>query len=617
MVNRRQFLAGSSAAVALSAALPAWAQASTPIGAPSGTPSGAGASLTALLETFFQEDLRRRPEAATNLGLDTGDLAGLRSRLGDRSAAGQAVEREAAASQMRRLAGIDRRSLSGIDAVNYDCVAYVLSNRLETYKRFDFGRPGERSPYAISQLTGCYQSTPTFLDTKHPIATQDDAEAYLSRLEAFATALDHDTERLDHDRGAGVVAPDFLLDTTLTQMRALRVDADKSDLVSSVAKRAKAKGIEGDWAARAAGIYTSKVLPALDRQIAAVEAARRQATHHAGVWHVKDGDAWYVDGLRANTTTTLSPDEVHNIGLDQGREITARLDAVLKAQGLTKGTVGQRIKALYQDPASFYPKTEEGKAQLIADLGVRLADVVSHLPQYFSTLPKAKAEVKPVPAQIDAGAPLAYYQSPSLDGKRPATIYFNLHDTGEWPKWALPSTLYHEGIPGHHLQVALAQETAGIPRYRSNMFFSGYGEGWALYAEQLADEMGMYEKEPMGRIGYLKFLLFRAGRCVIDTGMHHKRWTREQAVKYMVDLTGDTESAMTRETDRYCAWPGQACSYKIGHTMWVRLRDQAKKELGPKFDIREFHHAGLSSGSMPLDVLSLVIQDYITARKAA
>ncbi|MDE1146802.1 MAG: DUF885 family protein [Azospirillaceae bacterium] len=609
MFNRRQFLATSSAAALMAPGLSAFARAAD---APA---TGAGASLTALLDTFFEEDLQRRPEAATQMGLDKGANAGLRARLGDRSPAGTAAEREATASHMRRLAGIDRRALSGIDAVNYDCVAYVLSNRLETFKRFDYGRAGERSPYTISQLTGCYQSVPTFLDTKHPIETKDDAEAYLSRLEAFATALDQDSDQLTHDRGEGVVAPDFLLDTTLTQLRNLRVDADKTNLVASIVRRTKAKGLEGDYGARAAGIYTSKVLPALDRQIAAVQAARAVATHDAGVWHVKEGDAWYVDGLRGSTTTNLSPEEVHKLGLDQGKEITARLDAVLKTQGYAKGTVGERIKALYQDKNSFYPNDDVGKAQLIADLGVRLADVVNHLPKYFSTLPKAKAEVKPVPALIDAGAPLAYYQSPALDGSRPATIYFNLHDTAEWPKWALGTTLYHEGIPGHHLQVALAQETAGIPRYRSNMFFSGYGEGWALYAEQLADEMGMYEKEPLGQVGYLKFLLFRAGRCVIDTGMHHKRWTREKAVQYMVDLTGDTQTAMTREVDRYCAWPGQACSYKIGHTMWTRLRAQAQKELGPKFDIREFHHAGLASGSMPLDVLSSVIQDYIKARQ--
>jgi uncharacterized protein (DUF885 family) len=248
--------------------------------------------------------------------------------------------------------------------------------------------------------------------------------------------------------------------------------------------------------------------------------------------------------------------------------------------------------------------------QLVADLQARLDAVVARLPAYFHELPKSKAVVQRVPAVIEAGAPLAYYQPAALDGSRPATIYFNLKDSKEWPKWALPSTLYHEGMPGHHLQVGLAQQTAGLPRYRANMFFSGYGEGWGLYAEQLADEMGVYENDPLGRVGYLKDQMFRAGRLVIDTGMHAKKWSREKAVSYMVELLGDTESATTREVDRYCTWPGQACSYKIGHAVWNRLRAESKVALGDKFDIRDFHRAGLASGAMPLDILARVIGDF-------
>jgi uncharacterized protein (DUF885 family) len=289
------------------------------------------------------------------------------------------------------------------------------------------------------------------------------------------------------------------------------------------------------------------------------------------------------------------------------------MDAILKGQGLTQGGVGARIKSLYTDQY-FYSNDDAGKKQMIDDLQARLEAVVARLPAYFSELPKAKAVVAAVPALIDAGAPAAYYQNAALDGSRPATIYFNLHDTHEWPKWSSPSTLYHEGMPGHHLQVGLSQELTGIPRYRAQMFFSGYGEGWALYAEQLADEMGVYENDPLGRLGFLKDQAFRAGRLVIDTGMHSKKWTREKAVKYMVDLIGDSESGMTREVDRYCTWPGQACSYKIGHSVWTKLRADAKTKLGAKFDIKEFHHAGLSAGAMPLDVLSRVIGDYVAGK---
>ncbi|MBB6251629.1 DUF885 domain-containing protein [Nitrospirillum iridis] len=610
MFNRRAFLAASAASVALAAAGPglaADASAQTPAG------GKAAADLNHLLDVFFQEDLRRSPEGATMAGMDTGTLAGLRGKLDDRSDAGRKANDAATADQLRRLRGIDRKALTGIDAVNYDSVDYVLTDAMETATRFPFGSGG--SPYVLCQLAGAYQSIPNFLDVHHPVEGKADADAYLARLEAFASALDTETAQFKRDAAEGILAADFMLDTTLTQLRALRVDVAQSGLVSSLAKRAAAKGLGDAYGAEAAKVYTDKVGPALDRQIAAVAAGRAKATHDAGVWHIKDGAAWYAQGLKSSTTTTLSPDEVHQIGLDQAREIGARLDTLLKAQGLSQGTVAERIKALRARPESTYPNTDAGKAQLVADLQVKLDDMVSRLPRMFRDLPKAKARVQRVPTAIEAGAPLAYYESPPLEGDRVGTIYFNLHDTAEWPKWSLPSTLYHEGIPGHHLQGCLAQETPGIPLYRANMFFSGYGEGWALYAEQLADELGMYDADPLGRIGYLKFLLFRAGRCVIDTGMHHKRWTREQAVDYMVNLTGDAPTAMTREVDRYCAWPGQACSYKIGHTMWNRLRDEAKAALGAKFDIKDFHQVGLNSGAVPLDVLQTMMGDYIARVK--
>jgi len=567
--------------------------------------------LSTLLDQFFIEDLKRNPERATNLGLDKGDLADLRTRLSDRSPAGIAASKAATSDQLRRLKQIDRASLSGIEAVNYDCVAYVLDQRDRVNKRFDFGAPGERSPYAVSQLTGSYQSIPTFLDTKHRIDGPADIDSYLARMEAFATALNEDTEALNRDVGRGIVPPDFILDTTLAQLEKLETDSDSSILLTSLHRRAKDLNQQQLDAARK--IYNEKISPALEKQWGAVKAARGKAKHDAGVWHIKDGADWYAEYLQINTTTKMTPDEIHKMGLDHAAELTSKIDAILKGQGLTQGSVGARIKGLYTE-ANMYADDDAGKERVVADLQARLDAVVARLPAYFHEMPKAKAVVNRVPKMIEDGAPLAYYQGAALDGSRPATIYFNLKDTHEWPKWALPSTLYHEGMPGHHMQVGLAQEVAGLPRYRANTQFSGYGEGWALYAEQLADEMGVYENDPLGRVGYMKEMMFRAGRLVIDTGMHAKKWSREKAVAYMVDLLGDAESAMTRETDRYCTWPGQACSYKIGHATWVRLRIEAQAKLGDKFDIKDFHHAGLAAGAMPLDVLSRVIGDYASSK---
>ena len=607
MFNRREFIQGlmtATSGLALAAAgLPLLAKADNAVASTS--------PLSQLLDQFFLEDLRRSPERATSLGLDKGDLADLRSKLTDRSPAGVAATKAATADQLKRLRQIDRAAMSGVEAVNYDCVDYVLEQRDRIGKKFDFGAPWDRSPYVVSQLTGAYQSVPDFLDTKHRLEGPADIESYLARLEAFATALDSDTEALNRDVGRGIVPPDFILDTTLTQLEKLETDSDDSVLLTSLHRRAK--DLTQQQLESARKIYNQKISPALEKQWGAVKAARGKAKHDAGVWHLKDGADWYAEYLQVNTTTRMTPDEIHKMGLDQAAELTSKIDAVLKGQGMTQGTVGARIKGLFTE-ANMYPDDDAGKVTLVADLQTRLEDVVSKLPGFFHELPKARAVVARVPKMIEDGAPLAYYQAAALDGSRPATIYFNLKDTHEWPKWALPSTLYHEGMPGHHMQVGLAQQIAGLPKYRANMFFSGYGEGWALYAEQLADEMGVYENDPLGRVGYMKEMMFRAGRLVIDTGMHAKKWTREKAVSYMVDLLGDAPSAMTREVDRYCTWPGQACSYKIGHATWVRLRTEAQGKLGDKFDIKDFHQAGLAAGAMPLDVLSRVIGDYVASK---
>jgi uncharacterized protein (DUF885 family) len=607
MLDRRQLLSAGASAAALAFA-PAVRAA----------PGGEGARLTALLDAFFQENLQRQPESATELALDKGANAGLKSKLEDVSAAGMAREKAANLDQIRRLKTIDRRRLSGMDAVNYDTVRYVAEATQPLLDPDIGGRDGfSPSCYVISPITGAYQRIPNFLDEKHSIATTQDADDYLARLDGFGTALDQNTDRFRHDVGKGIVPPDFLLDITLGQIAALRTSGEASDLVKSVDRRARAKGLGEGYGARAARIYDAKVGPALDRQMAALKAARAGAVHDAGVWRFKDGPAFYAANLKYTTTTSMTPEEVHRLGLDQAKEYGARLDELLRRQGLTQGTVGQRIQALYKDPGYYFPNTDPGRAQLLAYLQDRLTQVKARLPTMFSRLPHQQIEARRVPPAIEDGSPLAYSESAPMDRSRPGVIYFNLKDTAEWPKWNLPSTLYHEGLPGHQLQGGLAQESQGIPILRKNMYFSGYGEGWALYAEQLASELGMYEDDPLGEIGWRKAQIFRAGRCVVDTGMHTMRWSREQAIEYLMGLDGDALGSTTREVQRYCAIPAQACSYKIGHTFWNRQRERAKAALGPRFDIKAFHDAGLLSGAMPLDVLADAIGGYIASARGA
>lgn len=592
-LDRRAFLA-TTAAGALVAATPALAQ------------GGEDAKLRALLDRIFEQQVDESPERATSLGLDKDARAPLKAQLDDYSIAGRDKRLARTAERVTALKAIDRSALSAPSKVDLDTVLFGQENALEAGRRFKFGNVGGRfSPYIVSQQTGVYQDIPDFMDNQHKVRTAADADAYLSRLKAFAVALDQDLERQKADVAAGVLPPDFICDLALAQMKALRDQAPEATImVTSIAGKAKSANLTGDYAGPATKIVTQEVFPALDRQIAAMQAIRAKANADAGVWKLKDGEAYYAGGLKASTTTTLSAEQIHQMGLEQVAEITSRIDAILKAQGRTQGTVAERLKGLNEDPAQLYPNTDEGRAKLIADLNVQVAAIAARLPQAFNTLPKAEVTVKRVPPFIQDGASNGYYQSAALDGSRPAAFFINLKDTHEWPKYNLPTLVYHEATPGHHLQIALAQESTRIPIIRrTGGGFSAFSEGWALYAEQLADEMGVYKDDPYGQVGFLQSFLFRACRLVVDTGIHHKRWTRDQATDYMVAVTGYPRSRALREIDRYCCSPGQACSYKVGHTTWARLREDAKAKLGPKFDLKAWHDAALLSGSMPLTVL--------------
>ncbi|MDP3852934.1 DUF885 family protein [Phenylobacterium sp.] len=600
-LDRRAFLA-TTAAGALIATTPVLAQ---------GTQD---ARLRTLLDAIFEEMVDDSPERATSLGLDKGARAPLKSRLDDYSAAGRARRLEQTRARVGALKAIDRNALSPAAKVDLDTVLYGQENALAAGDRFKFGSAGGRfSPYVVSQQNGVYRGIPDFLDNQHRVATAADADAYLARLKAFAVAMDQDLDRMKADVAGGVVPPDFICDLALGQMKALRDQpAAATIMVTSIAGKAKAANLTGDYAGPATQIVTGEIFPALDRQIAAMTAARAVATSDAGVWKLKDGAAYYAGGLKTSTTTDLSAEEIHKMGLDQVADITARLDVILKGQGMTTGTVAERLTALNADPKQLYANTDEGRAALIADLNVQVAAIAARLPQAFATLPKAQVTVKRVPAFIQDGASNGYYQSAALDGSRPAAFFINLKNTHEWPKYNLPTLVYHEATPGHHLQIALAQESEAIPIIRrAGGGFSAFSEGWALYAEQLADEMGVYSGDPLGQAGYLQSLLFRASRLVVDTGLHHKRWSRDKAVDYMVSVTGYPRSRALREVERYCCSPGQATSYKVGHTVWARLRQEAKTRLGPKFDLKAWHDAALLSGSMPMTVLERNLGEWV------
>lgn len=602
-MDRRTLLASGAATAAL-AALPASARALQANAAqPTAGPGDAG--LNAIFDQAIRDMIQRSPEAATHIGFDKGPGAALKGRLDDRSPAGKAAAQAATKSWLGKIKAVDPATLSDTSKLDREVVIYSLESQLVPRERF--GIDSVMRPFAIFQQGGVYFSMPDFLNTTHTIATKDDAEALLARLEQVGAALDADTAEQAEQAKRGLVAPDFSLDLTLEQMRKLRSPAPIDNTIArSLVKRAADKQIEGDWGARAAKIIEASVYPALDRQIALIQQLRANARTSSGLWGVPRGEEIYAAAVAQATTTNFTPDEVHKIGLEEVAEISARLDTILKAQGLTQGSVGARLAALNVRPDQLYPDTPAGRAELLKSLNADNAKVGKLLPRMFRNPAMPPLEIRAVPVEIQDGASNGYYNIATLDGSRPAIYFINLKSVADWPKYTLPSLTYHEGLPGHHLQLSTTLGMPG-PLIRKFSFFGAYSEGWALYAEQVADELGAYAND-LERAGYLQSFLFRAARLVIDTGIHHKKWSREQATDYMVETVGFARPRSQREIERYCTQPGQACSYKIGHTSWVRARNKAQEIAGAKFDIRQFHEV-IRRGAVPLTILERLVEE--------
>ena len=613
--TRRDLLAAGASALALSA-LPARALAAT--GTATGAATEADARAEALLAQMAEAMLADAPETASGLGIDTGARAPLKARLGDKSPAGQARIAAHVRDRLARLRAIRLDTLSPATRTDVEVVRTSHELAADGFA-FPFGDMAmmnsnwsyRNSPYAVAQNTGSFVETPDFLDSNHKVENSADADAYLARLEAYAANLDGETQRLRHDAGIGVIAPAFLLDKTLAQMaRVQGQPVDQWVPVASIARRTQ--DMASDHAARAAAIVRDKVAPALARQVAELQRHRAAATMDAGVWKLPQGEEYYAWALRAGTTTRMTPDEVHALGLDQLAALQSEMDGLLKRLGMSKGTVGERMTAMGKDPRYLFPNDDAGRAQILSYIDGRLADIRTRLPRAFATLVPAKLIVKRVPVEIEAGAPGAYAGAGSIDGSVPGNYYINLRDTSIWPRYSLPTLCYHEGIPGHIWQ---GEYTYKLPLIRSLLAFNAYSEGWALYAEQLGDELGAYDGDVAGRLGYLQSIAYRCCRLVVDTGLHAKRWTRDHAIQWFASTNGSTLEDVQAEVDRYCAWPGQACGYKVGHGEIVRLRDMAKTALGPKFDFRLFNDAVVKGGGVPMTVLADNVDAWVKGRQ--
>jgi uncharacterized protein (DUF885 family) len=603
--NRRQFIAASAALLAMSSKLAACAKRAEP------------ADVQALLAEIAEDILADYPENATTLGIDKAPRAGLKARLSDRSAAGQKAIAERVAARIARMQEIDPASLDEATRLDLDVVLTAHETAAEGF-RFPYGDVAllnqnwswRNTPYVVAQNVGAFVEIPSLLVEQHLIENAEDAEAYLARLEAYAGQLVAETGRLQAAAAQGVIAPDFLLDKTLAQIRVARGGKYEDwPMIASFIK--KSEGMPGRLGLRAWQIAADKIAPALDMQIAELEAHRKRATADAGVWKLPDGEAYYAWTLKASTTTTMTPEEIHERGQEELKALQSEMDAILKAEGMTEGTVGERMTALGEDPRYKFPEGDPGRAEVMKFLEERVADIRARLPQAFARLVPGNFEIKRMAPEVEPGAPGAYGGPGSIDGKVPGTYWINLRTTDLWNTFSLPTLTHHESLPGHVWQGEYAFK---LPLIRTLLAFNAYSEGWALYAEQLADELGVYEKNPVWRLGYLQSIAFRACRLVVDTGLHAKRWGREEAIRWFMTANGSGELEVRSEVDRYCAWPGQACGYKIGHSEINRLRDKAKAALGAKFDFREFNNAVVETGGVPMVVLARRIDDFIAAR---
>jgi uncharacterized protein (DUF885 family) len=601
--NRRELLLGAGATVAL-AGLPAMARAA------GSEEKKAEALIARIAETLLSDG----PEGATSLGIDKDKRAKLKHRLGDRSPAGQQAIARHLREAIAELDKLDAKALSHTMRVNVDVVRTSFESALAGFA-FPYGDVAvggwRNAPYVVVQNVGAFLDTPRMLETDHIVKTTDDAEAYLHRLDAYSRQLDGETERLKIAASKGVIAPDFLLDKCLKQIKLARSGNPAGwSVVTSLANRTA--GMRGDFGQRAFDIATGLIAPALDRQIAELEAHRAKATSDAGVWKFPDGDAYYAWALSAGTTTTRSPDEVHRQGLAELEELQARMDVILRKEGYSQGSVGARMTALGKDPRFLFPDNDQGREEILKLLRDRISDMRSRMPQAFHTLVRGNVEVKRLPLAEEPGAPGAYGGPGSIDGTVPGKFWINLGTTSLHNRFSLPDLAYHEAIPGHVWQGEYAFK---LPLVRSLLQFNAYSEGWALYAQQLADELGVYDANPVERLGYLQGLAFRACRLVVDTGLHAKRWKREQAIEWFATTNGSGIDEVTSEVDRYCSWPGQACGYKVGHTEINRLRDKARAELSAKYDFKAFNDAVVLGGNVPMTVLGRVIDAHVAERK--
>lgn len=558
------------------------------------------------------------PEAATQLGIPEEIVSDTGSRMMDRSIEGNAARNQALESALAELKAIDSDSLSPDRRRTYAVLTILFDGALSPSRVVDYGTTAGAwtmwfLPYSIVQNSGPTVDIPNFMNSQQPVTSADEAEAYLVRLGSIRDALDGALESYKHGVQQGAVPPDFIVEKSHAVVEAfIEPPPGQNAMYLSFTDRLDDAGVENAeaYADRALKIIDTDIIPAYQRIADYLVEVRASAPHDAGVWRLPGGEALYAAMIRHMTDSNLSADEIHRTGLEEVDRITLEMDAILQSEGYSEGTVGERLQQLNAEARFLYSDDAEGRERLLNDVRAQVEGMYAELPDWFNKLPKHEVEVRMVPEFSQASAPMGYYNPPAPDGSRPGYYFINLRDTALHPSWTLPTLSYHEAVPGHHLDGATAMEL-DVPLIVKALWSNTSGEGWALYAERLAAEMGMYADDPYGDLGRLQAELHRAVRLVTDTGMHAKKWSREQAIEYMVDVEGVDEATATSEIERYVVWPGQALGYKLGQLRILELREEAKQALGDDFDIRDFNQEVLDVASAPLPYIEYTVRSWI------
>jgi uncharacterized protein (DUF885 family) len=560
--------------------------------------------------------LVKNPELLTQVGIVDGTI--LDRHSGKLAAVGVGKRDDDYAMAQRfatQVTQFDRAKLDRRDQLTYDILLDQWDTAL-SFRRFDW--LSSEGLYPIAPMWGTQVELPLFLETLHVVKNAKTSRNYVARLEATGDKLDAVTDEMLRQAKMGVVLPVSLLEKAESGIKdTVSPNPEQSPLVTTFVERmTKAKGVDAaersELARQATEAVKNRIYPAYARMTAALESQRPAAITQAdGVGRLPDGAAYYAAALKQMTTTDYTPEQVHRLGLAEVARVSAEMDALLKSQGLSTGTVAERVQALHKDPRFLLANTDEGRRQLLTRYQQILDEVNARMPEYFHTVPPGKLLVQRVPTAAENTVAGAYYQPAAMDGSRPGTFFANLRDVGETATWTMKTLAYHEGIPGHHFQGSIALNLKDLPLIRQQTLYSAYAEGWALYAERFAAEIGMYKDDPFGDLGRLEAELFRAARLVVDTGLHADGWTRGQAITYMVDTTGMNESEIITEVERYMGQPGQACAYKVGQLKILELRERAKAALGPRFNLKDFHAVVLENGGVPLTLLEKLVDEWI------